>query len=153
MMKFIAALLAFSVCRPVGILTFRFLVAGPSSKPTKKWCFKCPNGKSFSNHCSAAENLQAKGLISSAFRNLRLLAKLTRQGGKVKMGEYAFESLNEPPGQILSVLTSGKSILNTQSRFPEGSNIFEMAQAVEASAYLQSGDDFLTLVRDKTVVQ
>jgi UPF0755 protein len=129
----------------VGLEVFRFLSAGPG-RADQIVVFPIPPGQSFHG---VATDLERQGLIISGLR-LRILAKLTRQDAKVKSGEY---SLNKgmSPQQILSILVSGKSILYPVT-FPEGSNIFEMAEILNKQGILR-GDEFLKLVHDKDLIR
>lgn len=144
MTKFIAAIFAI-VFVWVGFEGFRFLSAGPSSSK-EEVVFEVPNGKSFH---FVADQLEKQGIVSSAFK-LRVLAKLTHQGGRVKMGEYAL-SRAMTPQEVLSVLVSGKSILYPIT-FPEGSNIYEMAAALEAKN-IYKAEEFLKAVHDKALIK
>jgi UPF0755 protein len=143
MTKFILALLA-AILVFAGFECFRFLSAGPSSSKDEVK-FEVPTGKSFRQ---IAERLEKEGLVSSAFK-LRVLAKLTHQGGRVKMGEYALNRAMAPQ-EILSVLVSGKSILYPIT-FPEGANIYEMASALEAKK-IYKAEEFLKAVHDKALI-
>ena len=144
MMKFFTALLVAAFAY-VGFESFRFLSAGPG-RADETMVFQVPNGISFRQ---IAQQLESKGLVISSLK-MRVLAKLSGQGGRVKSGEY---SLNRgmSPQEILSVLVSGKSILYPVT-FPEGSNIYEMAAILENKG-LYKGADFLKLVRDRAVAQ
>ena len=144
MTKFILSLLALGLVI-AGYISFRFLSAGPSSS-TEEVVFEIPTGKSFRY---IAEQLEKQGVVSSAF-NFRILAKLTHQDAKVKMGEYALNR-SMTPGEVLSVLVSGKSILYPIT-FPEGANIYEMAAALEAKN-IYKAQEFLNAVHDKALIK
>ena len=143
MTKFIAALVAIVIVF-MGFHAFRFLSAGPGSI-NDKIVFEVPPGKSFHQ---IATGLKKVGLISDTL-SMRILAKLTRQGGHVKMGEYALNR-GMTPQEILTVLTSGKSI-QYPITFPEGSNIYEMAAALEAKHFYPA-EEFLKACHDKALI-
>lgn len=144
MTKFIAAAVAIALVF-MGIEAFRFLSAGPG-QTADKVVFEVPSGKSF--HVIAGQ-LEKQGVVSSALK-LRILAKLTHQGGLVKMGEYALNR-GMSPQEVLSVIVSGKSILHPIT-FPEGANIFEMAAALEAKN-IYKRDEFLRAVHDPRLIR
>lgn len=143
MTKFFAAVFALAFMG-VGFLAFTFLVTGPGSK-SEEVLFEVAPGKSF--HAIAVD-LEKHGLTSSAF-NLRVLAKLTRQGGKVKAGEYALHR-GMSPQEILEILVSGKSIMYPIT-FPEGSNIYEMAELLEQKK-LYKAEEFLKACQDPKLI-
>src|ERR1700678_3012115 len=93
--------------------------------------------------------LQTQRLISSPFK-FRLFAKLTSQERRIKMGEYLLNR-GMTPQDILDVLSSGKSIQYPVT-FPEGSNIYDIAQILEQKGFFKA-KDFLGLVKDPTEVQ
>jgi UPF0755 protein len=66
------------------------------------------------------------------------------------MGEYALDR-SMTPQEVLGVLVSGKSI-QYPITFPEGSNVFEMAAALEAKG-LYKAEEFLKAVRDPALIQ
>ncbi len=143
MTKFIAAVAAavFVFC---GYKAFRFLSAGVG-QASEEIVFEIPAGKPFG---VIAQQLENKNLISSAF-SMRLLAKLTHQGGRVKMGEYALNR-GMTPGEILGVLVSGKSILYPVT-FPEGANIYEMAGILQEMGIFTAAE-FLKAVHDRALI-
>jgi UPF0755 protein len=143
-MKFLAGLVAIVVAY-FGFQAFRFLAAGPG-RADEKIVFEVPNGKSFAQ---IASDLQAKGLVIDAFK-MRVLAKLTHQGSRVKRGEYALNRAMTPQ-QILGILVEGKSIQYPVT-FPEGTNMFEMATLLESKG-LYKAEEFLKACRDKALIQ
>lgn len=143
MTKFILAVIAV-VFVVAGFECFRFLSAGASSDTTQV-VFEVPNGRSFRQ---IAEQLEKQGIVTSALK-LRVLAKLTHQGGHVKVGEYALNRAMTP-GEVLLVLISGKSIQYSVT-FPEGANVYEMAQELEAKK-LYKASEFLKAVHDKALI-
>jgi UPF0755 protein len=143
MMKFVVAIFLV-IAVAAGFEVFRFLAAGPGSA-SEEVIFEVPSGKSF--HV-IAQQLEKKGLVTSAFK-LRVLAKLTNQGSHVKVGEYAMNR-GMTPGEILLLLTSGKSIQYPVT-FPEGSNIYEMAATLEGKKLYKAGE-FLKACHDKALI-
>lgn len=143
MMKFVVAVFAI-VAVAAGFEAFRFLATGPGSAKDEL-VFQVPAGKTFQ---AVALQLQKQGLVSSSFK-LRVLAKLTHQGSRVKVGEYALNR-GMTPGEILGVLTSGKSIQYPVT-FPEGSNIYEMATVLEQKN-LYKAEEFLKACHDKKLI-
>jgi UPF0755 protein len=140
MTKFIAAIVVVAMV-VFGYQAFRFLSAGLGSA-SEEVVFEVPPGKSFHQ---IATQLEKQGLVSSAFK-LRILAKITHQGGLVKIGEYALNR-SMTPQEVLSVLISGKSIMYPIT-FPEGSNIYDMATALEAKK-IYKAEEFLKGVHNK----
>lgn len=144
MTKFILAILVVAVAYG-GFEAFRFVSSGPG-RADEKVVFEVPNGMQFRK---VAQELQDKGLVQSALR-LRIFAKITGQGNRVKRGEYELNRAMTPQ-EILSLLVSGKSI-QYPITFPEGTNIYEMAAAVQAKGLFKA-DDFLRSVKDKKLIQ
>jgi UPF0755 protein len=142
--KFLLAVLLVALAYG-GFQVFRFLGAG-AGPSTETVVFEIPAGESFHR---VADDLQKKGLILSATK-MRVLAKFTGQGSRVKHGEYLLNK-GMTPQEILSILVSGKSI-EYSITFPEGMNIFEMANELEQKGFYKK-TDFLHMVRDKKVIQ
>jgi UPF0755 protein len=142
--KFIVALLAVGIGF-FGFQVFRFMSAGPG-RASEAVIFEVPPGRSFH---SVALSLQTQGLVSNELY-LRILAKLTHQGSKVKVGEYALNR-GMTPQEILSTLVSGKSILYPIT-VPEGTNIFELATILQNSK-LYKNEEFLKMARDPAMIR
>lgn len=128
-----------------GFQAFRFLAAGPG-KATEQVIFEVPSGRSFHQ---IATDLEAQGLILNSFK-MRVLAKISGQGSRVKRGEYALNRAMTPQ-EILGILVSGKSILYPVT-FPEGTNMYEMATLLESKG-LYKAEEFLKACRDKALAQ
>lgn len=128
-----------------GMEAFRFLATGPG-RADEKVVFDVRQGQSF---LRVATELEKQGLIRSQLK-LRVLAKLTQQDRRVKLGEYELNKAMAPQ-EILAVLTSGRSIQYSVT-FPEGSNIYEMAAQLEAKNLYRAAD-FLEAVRDRAVIR
>jgi UPF0755 protein len=101
------------------------------------------------NMTKLAKLLKEQGLVQNDVK-LRLYAKIFGQGRHIKKGEYKLTG-GMTPQAMLDVVASGKSI-QYQITFPEGSNIYDMAQLLDQRGLIK-GKDFLDLVRDPQVVQ
>lgn len=129
----------------LGFEAFRFMSAGPG-RADEEVVFEVPAGQSFHQ---IANQLQEKGIILSSFK-MRVVARLTGLDGKIKRGEYRFNRAMTPQ-EVLSILVSGKSIQYPVT-FPEGSNIFEMADTLEQKGLFKAAD-FLEACRDKNMIR
>lgn len=137
------AVLIVGVFAVIGFQAFRFLAAGPGNS-SDQVVFEVPNGKTFGQ---IAAELEAKGLVLDRWK-MRILARLTGQGSRVKRGEYALNR-GMTPQEILAILVSGKSIMYPVT-IPEGSNLFDIATILEAKGLYKS-EEFLKMTRDKQV--
>ncbi len=142
MTRILAALLVVGISL-AGFEAFRFLSSGPGDS-SEQVVLDVTNGQTLHQ---IAVDMESKGLIRDAFR-FRVLAKITGLGSSVKRGEYALNKGMTPQG-ILGVLVSGKSIQYPVT-FPEGSNIYEMAQILEEKKIFKA-QDFLAACRDKAL--
>lgn len=140
--KILAVIIA-GVFAVVGFQAFRFLAAGPGNA-SDQIVFEVQNGKTFGQ---IAADLETKGLVLDRWK-MRVLAKLTGQGSRVKRGEYALNK-GMTPQEILSILVSGKSIMYPVT-IPEGSNLFDIATILESKG-LYKADEFLKMTRDKQI--
>jgi UPF0755 protein len=77
-------------------------------------------------------------------------ARITRQANKVRVGEYAFRP-NMTPQQVLSILTSGKSLLHNVL-IQEGMNAQEIRDLLVEKG-LVDGKKFSNLLKDKDFIQ
>jgi len=105
-----------------------------------------PNGMTLNKLASV---LKEQGLISDTYK-LRLYSKITGHGRHIKRGEYKITG-SMTPEAILDLVASGKSIQYALT-FPEGSNIYDMAEILDTRGIIK-GKDFLTLVKDPQFVQ
>ncbi len=144
MTKFVAALVAIALVL-AGFYAFRFVSTG-TGLGSQEVVFDVPNGMSFH---TVAQHLEAQNLVTSAL-GLRLLARLTHQAAKVKIGEYALNHAMTPQ-EILDVLVSGKSILYSIT-FPEGANIYEMAAVLQTNN-IYKANEFLAAVHERKLIQ
>jgi UPF0755 protein len=96
-----------------------------------------------------AAHLQRAGVIRNqyAFDLLRLVKSLKGTGGSLKAGEYRFDHPASMP-EIYARLARGDVYTRTLA-IPEGFNIFDIAQAVQAAG-LGSSDAFLAAERQHT---
>ena len=132
----------FLVC---AMAAFQFLSAGPGSSE-EKVVFEVPYGATF---VQVAHRLAEQGLVRSYIR-FRIFAKITGQESRLKSGEYQLDK-GMTPQKILSVLASGKSIMYPVT-FPEGTNIFDMAQTLEKRGFYKASD-FLKSCRDPETIK
>jgi len=77
-------------------------------------------------------------------------ARVTRQANKVRVGEYAFRR-NMTPQQVLSILTSGKSILHNIV-IQEGMNAEDIKELLVEKGLVQ-GKKFWNLLKDKEFIK
>ncbi|HAG91639.1 MAG TPA: endolytic transglycosylase MltG [Bdellovibrionales bacterium] len=105
-----------------------------------------PKGSTFR---SVAKKLADQNIISNP-RAFLLYLKLKGESQGLKVGEYEIQS-GLHLKDLLGILTSGKS-KQYAITFPEGSNIFEMADLLEATGRFRA-EEFLREVRNPEVVQ
>jgi UPF0755 protein len=108
--------------------------------------FEVPPGTTLAK---VALRLHEKGLLADTFK-FRIFAKLTSQENRLKRGEYLLNRAMTPQ-QLLDLLASGKSIQYPVT-FPEGSNIYDMAQLIETKGFFKA-QDFLVAVKDPVFIQ
>lgn len=129
----------------VGYTAYNFLTK-PVSDSTETAVFEVRPGESFK---TISNRLEQEGLVSSA-RMLQLYGRFMNVGSKVRVGEYAVAK-NSTPAEVLSVITSGKSIEYSVA-VPEGYNIFEIADIVQKRG-VTTRAEFIALVRDKALIR
>ncbi len=118
----------------------------PASDDGETTVFEVRPNESFK---TIASRLEEQNLIRSA-RFLEIYGRLTKVGGKVRVGEYAIRK-DAKPRDVLNVITSGKSIEYSVT-IQEGFNIFEIADVIEERK-IATRDEFLELVRDPALVK
>jgi UPF0755 protein len=118
----------------------------PASSGHNEVIFEIPNGMAFH---FIARDLAARGLVKSAFK-LGLLAKISGEATRVKVGEYLLYS-DMKPSDILSVITSGKSI-SYALVVPEGQNIYDIRDSLN-KLWTGRGDEFVRVVTNPAIVQ
>ena len=97
---------------------------------------------------SVSEFLKEKGLIKSVFY-FKVLAWLRGKSTKLQSGEYAFQR-HTPAWEILNVIVEGKTRLY-RITFPEGYNIYEMAELLEAEHSLKK-EAFISLCHNTDLI-
>ncbi len=103
-----------------------------------------PKGMAFQQ---VARLLWQKGVIKSVFY-FRLLAWIKNKENHIKYGEYAFLP-HSSAAAVLKILVEGKSRLYAVT-FPEGLNLFEMAQVLEDQGFLKK-EDFISVAGSEAV--
>jgi UPF0755 protein len=101
------------------------------------------------NMTKLAKLLKEQGLIQDEYK-MRLYAKILGRGKHIKKGEYKLDGGMTPQGMI-DIVSSGKSIQYSIT-FPEGSNIYDMAELLDQRGLIK-GKSFLDTVRDPKLVQ
>jgi len=147
MMKQLVAVIIVSAVAGLLFVVWEAVVFMNSTSPqlTSEQVFEVKPGQGF---FSVAEDLEGAGIVSSALY-FKILAKMTGQTNRLRVGEYLIKA-GIRPGEILSVLGSGKSI-ERPITFPEGMNSYEMAALLESKG-LFKGAEFLRLTRDRTLI-
>lgn len=125
---------------------WHFLAYTPASDSNEEIVFEVRPGQTLSG---VAKNLEEKGLIRKASGFL-LLARMTKQAGSLKVGEYALRP-NMPPYKILEIVNSGQSV-GRKFTVSEGLNIFEISALYEAQGFGKKRE-FWELVNDPKVAQ
>lgn len=121
-------------------------VKKPASSESTQVIYEIKSGDSFQK---IAGELQKQGVLRSASL-FNIYARLVGQRGKVKAGEYEFNT-NMNPKQILAVIVSGKSIVRPFT-VSEGLNIFEIAALVESKG-IGSSAEFLKMVKNQELIE
>lgn len=124
----------------VAFLSYEFLKTPPSSEP-QEVIYEVIPGKGFN---SIAKELEQKGLIKNSFF-FSIYARASGERSKLKVGEYLLRT-NMPPKEILSIITSGKSI-GRSFTVSEGLCIYEIAELYEKQGFGKA-TDFMAVVRD-----
>jgi UPF0755 protein len=137
--------IALVVCAGAGFVAMHFL-STPASDSSEQFVFEVRPGESFK---VIARHLEEQNLVSSASK-LEILARLSHQTAKVRVGEYALRR-NFKPREIMSVLASGRSI-EYAITVSEGLNRFEIADIVEHQK-VASKADFLALTTDQRLIK
>ena len=124
---------------------FSFLIFFPVKVSQKKIVDIAP-GEYFHN---TLNDLKKKGLIRSLFLT-KGFSKLFGFDKKVKAGEYLVDK-NINLISLLKLLSSGKTITYTLT-FPEGSNLYEMADKLEKEGLI-SKEEFLKVSFDQDYIE
>ena len=96
-----------------------------------------------------AQQLESKSLVKNAWV-FAMYARITGESPKLKRGEYQLNTAMTPD-QIMSVITSGKSIFRNLT-FAEGLTVFDVAEILEKSGYGKY-DENLALMFDKDFIK
>lgn len=129
----------------VGFLSFEFFKTPPSNE-AKEVIYEVIPNKGFN---IIAKELELKGVIKNA-TFFTAYARVTGGRAKIKVGEYGL-STNMLPHEVLSIITSGKSI-ERPFTVSEGLNIYEIAENYEAQGFGKK-TDFLTICKDPEFVK
>lgn len=129
----------------VGFSAIQFLSTTVSDS-NDQVTFEVKPGESFK---TVAHHLEEQKLVSSAWR-LEVYARLSKQAGKVRVGEYAVRR-NFKPKELLAVIASGRSI-EYPVTVSEGLNRFEIAEIVERQK-IASKAEFLALSTDQDLIK
>lgn len=122
----------------------RFLTIPPES-PGREVTIRVDQGMGFEQITGL---LHKEGLITDPL-GFKLLAKYTKQDGRLKAGEYLL-STGYTPQKVLDQLVSGQAILYRVS-VPEGLTLRQIAKLAE-QAGLGSADSFDKAARDKELL-
>lgn len=95
-----------------------------------------------------ASTLAGRGVIASEWHFYA--ARLLRPGRHVQAGEYQFAKAASP-WQVYDRLARG-DIFYLEVTFPEGSNIFDMAEAVQQTGIIKR-EEFLKVARDPALIR
>ena len=118
----------------------------PGSQESRAVIFEVTPSMSFQ---SVAAELKKAGVINNA-KFFYLYARARRMRSLLRVGEYDLNT-NMIPGQVLAVITSGKS-RTKPFVVPEGLNIFEISELFEKQGFGTS-EEFLSFVKDKEFVK
>lgn len=126
-------------------LAFRYTQT-PGSQESRAVIFEVTPSMSFQ---SVAAELKKAGVINNA-KFFYLYARARGMRSLLRVGEYDLNT-NMIPGQVLAVITSGKS-RTKPFVVPEGLNIFEISELFEKQGFGTS-EEFLSFVKDKEFVK
>ena len=126
-------------------VAFNFISSGVELGTANKE-FIINKGESFN---SIAKNLEKQGVITNAFY-FKILGRLSSKTSALKQGEYAIKN-GLTPVQVLEILSSGKSIQYSVT-IPEGTNLYEIAQLLEAKG-LASSEEFIKLCKNTEFIK
>lgn len=129
----------------VAFLSYEFLNSPPSQK-VQDVIYEVIPGKGFN---SVAKELEQKGLIKNALF-FSYYSRFKGERSKIKVGEYLLRT-NMLPSEVLSVITSGKSI-GRSFTVSEGLSTYEIADLYEKQGFGKASD-FMSLVRDPSFVK
>jgi UPF0755 protein len=132
--------LALAGVAAVGYVAYDFIRTAPGADSAEV-IFEVEPGQSFN---VVAKELESKGLVRNA-QAFSLYARFLNQRSQLKRGEYGLRA-NMLPKEVLSVITSGKSIAKPFT-VAEGLNIYEIADLYELQGFGKK-QEFMALVKD-----
>ena len=141
----IALVVVLAIAGTVGYQAFRFVRSAPSSDNSIV-VFEVKEGQSLSE---VARRLEAERLITDS-RKFRAYARIKALASSVRVGEYALRR-NMSPGEILKILSSGRSIEYVVT-VSEGLNRFEIAAIVEKLG-IGSRSEFLKMTAEPELIR
>ena len=130
----------------VGCYIFYDYSVSPSGIGDEERVFIVKPGQGFS---SVTSGLVRNKLVTSP-EKFKIIGALTGNDKKIKAGEYML-SPSMTPNQMIAVLISGKVCLYKLT-IPEGYNVYQVAEVVEAAGFGDSRD-FLVAVNDKKLLK
>ncbi len=139
------AILGIVVAGLLGWQAYRF-VKTPAGADSTQIVFSVDKGQSLGE---VARRLEQEGLITNS-KKFRIYARFKALGGKIRVGEYALRR-DMPPGEILKILASGRSIEYVVT-VSEGLNRFEIASIVERVG-IGKRDEFLRATQDREFIR
>jgi UPF0755 protein len=128
-----------------GFFAIQFLSTAPSTS-NEPVVFEVQSGESFK---TISHRLQEQGLVTSSWK-LEIFARVTRSGGKVRVGEYALRR-DFRPWEIMQVLVSGKSI-EYSITISEGANRFEIGDILMKSHFIDRVE-FMALTENPSFIE
>lgn len=143
-LSFALFFLALAAAGAIGFLGYQFIASAPSDV-AQEIIYEVKPGRGFT---SVANELEQKGLVKNAYF-FSLYSKITGERNKLKIGEYLLRT-NMTPGEVITVITSGKSI-GRSFTVSEGLSVYEIAALYEKQGFGKASE-FLTLVRDEKFV-
>ena len=147
-LKLLFAAFVFLILAATGLAVFLFgsYTQTPASHEVRQVIFEVTPSMSFQ---TTSEALKQVGVIHNA-RLFYLYARLKNMRSQLRVGEYELNT-NMVPGQVLAVITSGKS-RTKPFVVPEGLNIFEVSDLYEKEGFGKK-DEFLALAKDKAFIK
>lgn len=147
-LKLLFAAIALLLLTSAGLGAFLALryTQTPGSQESRAVIFEVTPSMSFQ---SVAAELKKDGVINNA-KFFYLYARAKGMRSLLRVGEYDLNT-NMIPGQVLAVITSGKS-RTKPFVVPEGLNIFEISELFEKQGFGTS-EEFLGFVKDKEFVK
>jgi UPF0755 protein len=145
MLRFGLAMLALTLVIAGGALAFLNLTFKPASEPGRDVDLTIARGTS---SAAIADSLIQAGLLPS--RAHFWAARAARFGRRLQAGDYRFRT-GQAPIAIIDRLIRGETAFDELS-VPEGSNLFEVALAVERLGWVKA-DAFLAAARDPALIR